>query len=54
MFSGSMKFSSGSLNVLKRFHPLHSLTDHKNLVKEIDKQKKMTGVLLQISGVPWA
>lgn len=40
------------LYVLKRVHLLHSLIDQKNLVKEISKQQKEPGGLLQVSGGP--
>ena len=50
MFSAHVIFSDDSLNVLKIFLLLHSLIDQKNLVKEGNKQRKVAGALLQISG----
>ena len=48
MFSAHVIFSDDSLNVLKIFLLLHSLIDQK--VKEGNKQSKVAGVQLQISG----
>lgn len=45
-------FSNDSVNVLEKFHLLCSLIEQKSPVQEISKQRKVTGVLLGISGDP--